>query len=113
STKEHVDAIYGKSLLLSIYIGVNRKKKTRTGHYSFSNNSNRIALKSSVLTCTDATEKEIEFYNYVKENETVSYSNKIAMKYNIMKYLWFYFITPEEEKIDYPKCTLYYKSELL
>lgn len=112
-TKYNKDAIYGRSLLLSIYIGINIKSGTKTGQYYFSDTPVRIAGKSSVLSITEPTKKEIEFYNLVKKCKTINYSKKLVTRYNIKHYLRSYFVVPKEERNDNPKCVLYFDSSIL
>ncbi|MDN6414921.1 hypothetical protein OXR01_13580 [Staphylococcus gallinarum] len=107
------DAYYGQSLLLSIYIAINIPKKTKTGHYYYSNQSNRIALKEDVLSVEEPTEKEIEFYNLLKDKKNLNYSKKLAIKYDIFKYLRSYFVNGKAIQNDNPKCLLYYDSSIL
>lgn len=107
------DAYYGRSLLLSIYIAINIPKKTKTGHYYYSNQSNRIALKEDVLSVEEPTEKEIEFYNLLKDKKNLNYSKKLAIQYDIFKYLRGYFVNGKAIQNDNPKCLLYYDSSIL
>lgn len=107
------DAFYGYSLLLSIYIAINIEKRTKTGQYYFSKNTNRIALKKSVLSVSNPTEKEIEFYNLMKQKGTLNYSKKLVTQYNIKDYLRSYFVNTKESENQNPKCLLYYDSSIL
>ncbi|MEB7677850.1 hypothetical protein NGB25_12130 [Staphylococcus saprophyticus] len=107
------DAYYGRSLLLSIYIAINLPKKTKAGQYYYSNQSNRIALKDNVLSVEEPTEKEIKFYNLLKDKKSLNYSKKLTTQYDISKYLRCYFVDGKDIQNDNPKCLLYYDSSIL
>ena len=112
-SKGNEDAYYGYSLLLSIYIAINIHKRTKMGQYFFSDKTNRIALKKDVLSISDPTEEEVEFYNLIKNIKSLNYSKKIVTQYGITKYLRCYFIDGKEDQNDNPKCLLYYNSSVL
>ncbi|UXV34532.1 hypothetical protein MUA90_10955 [Staphylococcus sp. IVB6181] len=121
----HKEAIYGKSLLLSIYIGFNKEDNTKSGNYYFSGNNNRIALRSNIISEEEPTEKEIEFYELLKKKKNLSYSKKIAKNYDIHEYIRWYFTEDrkvktkeqlnieEKDKLLHPRCKVFYDYSLL
>lgn len=120
--KGHEDAIYGKALLLSVYVGFNKKSNSKSGSYYFSTDSNRVALRSNVISEEEPTEKEKEFYELLKKESELSYSTSLAKKYGINKFIRCYFVErktkeeKEEEKkkeLLYPRCKVYYDYSLL
>lgn len=113
SSTGNEDAFYGHSLLLSIYIAINVENRTKVGQYYFSKNYHRIALRSSVLSITEPTDKELEFYKLVKQKESVNYSKKLVTQFGIKNYLRSFFVNSKEVQNNYPKCTLYYDSSIL
>lgn len=116
--KVQSDAIFGKSVLLSIYVGFNKKKNTKSGSYYFSDQDIRIALKSNVITIQNASSKEEELFNYIKKKKEVSFSTTFARKYNIEKYIKYYFVKEknkdrEVEEETYPHCKMYYSHDVI
>ncbi|MGO3049926.1 hypothetical protein CD110_12375 [Staphylococcus casei] len=81
------DCVYGKSLLLSIYVHVNTKTKGKTGSFIYSEFVGRIVRHDDVVAIEDLTDKEIEFFEYVKKRKEVPYSKKIVEEYDVEKYI--------------------------
>ncbi|PTK58193.1 hypothetical protein BUZ61_10245, partial [Staphylococcus nepalensis] len=86
-SKGNDDCIYGQSLLLSIYVHINTKTNGKTGSYIYSEFIGRVMRHEDVVAIEEPTDKEIAFYEHIKECKEVPYSKKIVKKYDIEKYI--------------------------
>ncbi|PTI99568.1 hypothetical protein BU047_13115, partial [Staphylococcus simulans] len=112
-SKNHNDAIFGKSVLLSIYVGFNTRDKSKNGSYYYNGNVQRIANKEKVISIEEPTKKDMEFFELLNEKEEINFSISLAEKYEILKYIRTYFSKEKNKKdqkkeITYPSCPVYY-----
>lgn len=92
------DAYYGYNLLLSIYVGVNKTKKTQSGTFIFENKPIRVATKEDVIKEEKPTELELEFYELLKKEKSIGYSKKLIKDFQIDNHIIYY-----EIKSDTPR----------
>lgn len=84
------DSYYGYNLLLSIYVGLNKSKKTQSGSFVFENKPIRVARQEDVIKEEEPTELELKFYDLIKKEKIIGYSNKIIKDYQLEEYIIYY-----------------------
>lgn len=99
-SKGNDDCIYGQSLLLSIYVHVNKKTKGKTGNFMYSEIVGRIVRHKDVVAIEDLTDKELEFFEYVKARKEVPYSKNIVEKYNVEKYIIYIDVQAKDNEMN-------------
>ncbi|HDZ8753956.1 TPA: hypothetical protein RUV10_000443 [Staphylococcus aureus] len=92
----HSDAVFGKSILLSIYVGVNKKTKSKSGQFIYINRSKRIVRHTDITKIEPANENDVEFYNLLKKEKDIIYSKKLVEKYNLENYMIYYEVNTKE-----------------
>ena len=60
----HSDAVFGKSILLSIYVGVNKKTNSKSGKFIYLDRSKRIVRQSDITKIESANENDVDFYKF-------------------------------------------------
>lgn len=60
----HSDAVFGKSILLSIYVGVNKKTNSKSGKFIYLDRSKRIVRQSDITKIESANENDVDFIIY-------------------------------------------------
>ncbi|UFA56444.1 hypothetical protein [Staphylococcus aureus] len=92
----HTDAVFGKSILLSIYVGVNKKTASKSGQFIYLDRSKRIVRHADIVKTEPANENDVNFYNLLKKEKEVVYSKKLVNKYNLENYIIYYEVNTKE-----------------
>lgn len=93
----HSDAVFGKSILLSIYVGVNKKTNSKSGKFIYLDRSKRIVRQSDITKIESANENDVDFYNLLKKEKEIVYSKNIVDKYNLANYIIYYEVSTKEK----------------
>lgn len=92
----HSDPVFGKSILLSIYVGVNKKTNSKSGKFIYLDRSKRIVRQSDITKIESANENDVDFYNLLKKEKEIVYSKNIVDKYNLANYIIYYEVSTKE-----------------
>ncbi|PZI08803.1 hypothetical protein [Staphylococcus aureus] len=85
----HSDAVFGKSILLSIYVGVNKKTNSKSGKFIYLDRSKRIVRQSDITKIESANENDVDFYNLLKKEKEIHLIKSKLQKNHLNQYFHF------------------------